>query len=150
MTDRDIVETRVRYRAFDLIATRWMDNDVFGHVNNVVYHSYIDTAVCNYYMTAGRVEVTSSLVIPVAAETHCTFKRSIQHPAEIEAGLRADHIGNRSLRMGVGLFLKDEHEARAWGYMHHVFVDRVTNKAVPIPVAIRAAAEAIATPAGAP
>ena len=144
MPSHDVMETRARYRHFTSITTRWMDNDLFGHVNNVVYHAYIDTVVCNYYMECGRTDVTNSLVIPVAAETHCTFKRSIRHPSIVEAGVRADHIGNRSLRVGVGLFLKGEQDARAWGYMHHVFVDRGTSQPVPIPSPIRAAAEAIA------
>ncbi len=144
MPSRAPAETRSRYRHFTSIATRWMDNDIFGHVNNVVYHAYIDTVVCRYYQEAGGVDITRSLVIPVAGETHCTFRRSIQHPADIAAGLRADHIGTRSLRMGVGLFLDGEDEARAWGYMHHVFVDKVTDAPVPIPPTIRTAAEAVA------
>lgn len=144
MPSREPPETRLRYRRFTTVTTRWMDNDVFGHVNNVVYHAYIDTVVCNFYMDRGDVDITGSLVIPVAAETHCSFKQSIKHPAVIEAGIRADHIGNRSLRMGVGLFLAGEQEARAAGYIHHVFVDRVTNQPVPIPATIRRAAQAVA------
>ena len=143
MSDDSPCDTRDQYGIFMPLATRWMDNDIFGHVNNVVYYSYIDTAVTNYYLEHASQDVRSSLVIPVAAETKCTFKRPIKHPASIEAGLRADRIGNTSVKVGVGIFLKDEPTARAWGYMVHVFVDRVTNKPVSIPEPIRLGLERI-------
>jgi len=142
----DHEKTRDQYRVFMPLATRWIDNDIFGHINNVVYYSYIDTAVTNYYQEYGRHDVASSLVIPVAAETKCTFKRSIKHPALIEVGLRADRIGNTSVQVGVGVFLKREFEASAWGYMVHVFVDRVANKPVSIPSLLRTALQRIAAP----
>lgn len=143
MSSVDLAETRDRYRVFLPLATRWRDNDIFGHVNNVVYYSYIDTAVTNYYLEHGRLDITSSLVIPVAAETKCTFKQSIKHPAQIEAGLRANRIGKTSAQMGVGIFLRGESDARAWGYMVHVFVDRVTNQKVSIPDSLRNAMQRI-------
>ena len=143
MTDRLNNETRQRYHVFMPISTRWQDNDIFGHVNNVIYYSYIDTAVTNYYAEHGQQDLTASLVIPVAAETKCTFKQSIKHPVQIEAGLRADHIGNTPVQVGIGIFVKGQPNACAWGYMVHVFVDRVTNQPVPIPSAVRAALERI-------
>ena len=146
MHQNDHEETRDQYRIFMPLATRWMDNDIFGHINNVVYYSYIDTAVTNYYGEHGRHDVAGSLVIPVAAETKCRFKRSLKHPALIEAGLRADRIGNTSVQVGVGIFLKEAFEASAWGYMVHVFIDRVTSKPVPIPSPLRTALQRIAAP----
>ena len=140
-------ETRRDYRHFLPLMTRWQDNDIFGHVNNVVYYSYIDTAVTNYYFDPGGHDVINALVVPVAAETKCTFRRSIAHPANMEAGVRADRIGTTSVQVGVGLFLKGEAEARAFGHMVHVFVDRVTNKPVPIPGPLREALVAIEVPA---
>lgn len=143
MAHRDQLETRYRYRIFLPLSTRWMDNDIFGHVNNVVYYSYIDTAVTNFYLEHGSQDVTSSLVIPVAAETKCIFKRPIKHPALIEAGLRTDRLGRSSTQVGVGIFLKGESTACAWGYMVHVFVDRITNRPVSIPDSLRQALEQI-------
>jgi len=143
MADRAQIETRQRYRTFMPLATRWQDNDIFGHVNNVVYYSYIDTAVTNYYAEQGQHDLTESLVIPIAAETKCIFKQSVKHPAQIEAGLRADRIGNTSVQVGVGIFLIGQTNACAWGYMVHVFVDRVTNQPVPIPASVLAAIERI-------
>jgi acyl-CoA thioester hydrolase len=144
MSERDELESRQRYRVFIPLATRWRDNDIFGHVNNVVYYSYIDTAVTTYYFERARYDVTDALVIPNAAETKCTYKRPIKHPASIEAGLRADRIGNTSAQIGVGIFLKGDDKASAWGYMVHVFVDRVTTRPVPIPAPLRAVLEQIA------
>jgi acyl-CoA thioester hydrolase len=143
MADRMKSENRQSYKVFVPLSTRWQDNDIFGHVNNVVYYSYIDTAVTNYYTEQAQQDLTASLVIPIAAETKCTFKRSIKHPVQIEAGLRADRIGNTSVQVGVGIFVRGEANACAWGYMVHVFVDRVTNRPVPIPSAVRAALERV-------
>ena len=143
MTDDAPCDKRDQYGIFMPLTTRWMDNDIFGHVNNVVYYSYIDTAVTNYYLEHARQDVRCSLVIPVSAETKCTFKRPIKHPASIEAGLRTDRIGTTSVQVGVGIFLKGEPTACAWGYMVHVFVDRVTNKPVMIPESIRLELERI-------
>ncbi len=130
-------ETRDRYRYFLTVATRWKDNDVFGHINNVVYYSYIDTAVTDYYFAQADYDVTDSLVIPNAAETGCTFRRALRHPVRIEVGLRAEHIGNSSSRIGVGIFREGDRDASAFGYMVHVWVDRVSGQPVSIPATIR-------------
>jgi acyl-CoA thioester hydrolase len=137
-------ETRSRYQVFQPITTRWSDNDIYGHINNAVYHLFIDTTVTRYFMRHGLADVRTAPIIAVAAETGCTFRRPLTHPVEIEAGLRVDRIGTSSVRSGVGIFRKGEDEAAAWGHIVHVFVDRTSNRAVPIPPHIRHALEQIA------
>lgn len=142
MPAREENQTRDGYRRFMPLSTRWKDNDTFGHINNVVYYSYIDTAVTNFYFEHGY-DVTDALVIPNIAENGCTYRRPIRHPADIEAGLRTEHIGNTSVRHGVGIFLRGEHEPCAYGFMVHVWIDRVTGRPSPIPTALREAMKQI-------
>ena len=130
------IETRDNYRAFVLATTRWKDNDVYGHINNAVYNSWMDTAVTECFR-AFLPELPHTTVIPVAAETTLTFYRSIVHPARVETGLRVDRLGNSSVCCGVGIFVEGQVEAAAWGHMVHVWVDRQTNQAVPIPTEVR-------------
>lgn len=144
MADRQQIETRDRYRVFQSFTTRWSDNDAFRHINNAVYYSYMDTTVTNFYVANGLADIFNAAVIPVAAETKCIYKRAIVHPATIELGLRVDRIGARSVQCGVGFFLVGEEQARAWGYMAHVFIDRATNQPEPIPAVLRQAFERIA------
>ncbi len=137
------VERRNRYHHFREITTRWEDNDVYGHVNNVVYYSFFDTAANCYLIEAGGLDIEASGVIGVVVESKCNYRRSAAFPEVLEAGLRADRIGNSSVRYGIGIFKKDEDEVSAWGHFVHVFVDRETRKPVPIPADIRAALERI-------
>lgn len=139
----DVVERRERYRHFLEITTRWEDNDVYGHVNNVVYYSFFDTAANSYLISAGGLEIETSPVIGVVVESKCSYRRSTAYPDVLEAGLRADRIGNSSVQYGIGIFKKGEDEAAAWGYLVHVFVDRETRRPAPIPAPIRAALERI-------
>ncbi|MBI3451736.1 MAG: acyl-CoA thioesterase [Rhodospirillales bacterium] len=134
-------ETRARYRHFLAIPTRWMDNDIYGHVNNVVYYSYFDTVINRYLIDAGGLDIQNATVIGIAVETMCRFRRSLAFPEDIEAGLRAGHLGNSSVRYEIGLFAKNDDEAAATGHFVHVFVDRASQKPVPIPGPIRAALE---------
>lgn len=135
------IETRARYKHVLLIPTRWMDNDIYGHVNNVVYYSYFDTVINRYLIDAGGLDPHNADVIGIAVETMCRFRRSFAFPEDIEAGLRVGHLGKSSVRYEVGLFGAGEDEARAHGHFVHVFVDRATNAPVPIPPPIRAALE---------
>jgi acyl-CoA thioester hydrolase len=141
MAKTKLIETRERYRIFADVTTRWKDNDVYGHINNAVYNAWIDTAVTQCFR-AHWPEIPHTPIIPVAAETFVTFHRSIVHPAQVETGLRIDRLGNSSVCCGVGIFVRGQSEASAWGHMVHVWVDRESNKSVPIPDLVRKGLEA--------
>lgn len=134
-------ETRDRFRHFAAIPTRWMDNDIYGHVNNVVYYSYFDTAINQYLIAKGDLDIARDSVIGLAVESMCRFKTSLAFPEVIDAGLRVSHLGNSSVRYEIGLFRQGQDEAAAAGYFVHVFVDRGTERPVPIPAKIRTALE---------
>jgi acyl-CoA thioester hydrolase len=127
------------YPYFVPIQTRWADNDLYGHVNNVTYYAYFDTVVNNYLMEEGGFDPFSDLVIGVAAETRCRFKAAIAHPEKIQAGLRVGALGTSSVRYEIGIFKEGAEEAAAFGHFVHVFVERGTNKPVPVPDKIRSA-----------
>ncbi len=133
--------SREDYKHFLAIPTRWMDNDVYHHVNNVVYYAYFDTVINKYLMDAGGLDYTNDKVIGIAVETHCRFKQSLQFPDVVDAGLRVGHLGNSSVRYEIGLFRQGDAAVAAVGHFVHVFVDRASQKPVPIPGAIRAALE---------
>jgi acyl-CoA thioester hydrolase len=132
---------RADYPHFLTIPTRWMDNDIYGHVNNVTYYSYFDTVINRYLIDAGGLDIQTAPIIGITAESQCRFYRPCRYPEPLEAGLRVAHLGRSSSRYEVGLFGEGEAEARAEGYFVHVFVDRVSHTPVPIPSAIRAALE---------
>ena len=134
---------RSDYRHFLTIQTRWMDNDIYGHVNNVTYYSYFDTVINRYLIDAGGLEIRTAPVIGVTAESQCRFRGSFAYPEPVDAGLRVAHLGRSSSRYEVGLFAAGADEACAEGYFVHVFVDRGTGRPVPIPAGIRAALERI-------
>ncbi len=134
-------ETRERFAHFLAIPTRWMDNDMYGHVNNVVYYSYFDTVINQYLIAHGGLDIARAPVIGIAAESLCRFHRALAFPQVVEAGLRVAHLGNSSVRYEIGLFTPEQAQAAALGYFVHVFVRRDTNKPVPIPPAIRQALE---------
>ncbi len=133
------VGRRSDYRHFLTIPTRWKDNDVYGHVNNVNYISFFDTVINRYLIDAGGFDLHNAPIIGIAVETFCRFRRSFAFPEDVEAGLRTGHLGNSSVRYEVGLFGADDDEARAEGHFVHVFVERALNKPVPIPAPIREA-----------
>lgn len=120
-----------------------MDNDAYGHVNNVTYYSYFDTAANRFLIEEGGLDFRESPVIGVAAESKCNFYTPLAYPEELEVGLRADRITRRSVRYGIAVFRKGQDEAAAAGYFVHVFVDRKSMEAVPIPEQIRSALERI-------
>jgi acyl-CoA thioester hydrolase len=137
------VELRERYKHFLAIPTRWMDNDVYGHVNNVVYYSYFDTVINAYLIERGVLDVAGGEVIGLAVETGCQFKRSLTFPEVIDAGLRVGRLGSSSVRYEVGLFRQSEAEVAAHGFFIHVFVDRATRRPTPIAGALRDALMAL-------
>jgi acyl-CoA thioester hydrolase len=141
--DKRPPETRQSYRWFLDIPTRWMDNDVYGHVNNVIYYSYFDTIINRYLIDRGGFDFHNAPVIGITPETFCRFHKSFAYPEVVEAGLRVGRLGGSSVRYEVGLFGRGEDLARADGHFVHVFVDRISRAAVPIPVALRTALAAI-------
>lgn len=132
-------EERADYRHFLTIPTRWMDNDVYGHVNNVVYYSYFDTVVNRYLIDAGALEIETSPVIGLVVETGCRYFAPITFPDRVDAGLRVARLGNSSVRYEVGLFRNDDPAPAASGHFVHVYVDRATRRPVPLPDPLRAA-----------
>ena len=131
-------ERRGDYLHYLNIPTRWMDNDVYGHVNNVVYYSYFDTVINEYLIRAGGLDIHAGSAVGYAVESSCRFHRPLSFPETIDAGLRIGHLGNSSVRYEIGLFRQEEPEAAATGHFVHVFVDRKTEKPTAIPPAIRA------------
>lgn len=137
------MEKRENYKHFTTITTRWRDNDIYGHVNNVVYYSYFDSAVNEYLINFGGLDIQKSPIIGVVVESKCQYKQSLAYPEKVEVGLRADKIGNRSVTYGIGIFKEGEEEVAAYGYFTHVFVERESNTPVLIPEKIRIAMETL-------
>ncbi len=135
--------TRADYRFFQTITTRWMDNDVFGHVNNVVYYSWIDTAVNNFLIDNAILELGSSPIVGVVAETNLRYLREIAYPDPITVGIRVDRLGRSSVRYLCAVFRGDDDAASAEGFFVHVYVERAGMRPTPIPAAQRAAFESI-------
>ena len=134
-------DARLAYPHFLTIPTRWMDNDIYGHVNNVTYYSFFDTVINEYLIRAGGLDIAGGSIIGLAVETHCQFKRPLTFPGVVEAGLRVARLGTSSARYEIGLFAQGEERAAATGYFVHVFVDRAGRRPTPIPAAIRLALE---------
>jgi acyl-CoA thioester hydrolase len=132
-------ETRARYWHFLAIPTRWIDNDVYGHVNNVRYYEFFDTVINRYLIEAGGLDIHNGDVIGIAVETTCRFHRSLAFPDIVNAGLRVGKLGTSSVRYEIGLFRGDDSEPAATGHFVHVFVMRATGRPTPIPERIRAA-----------
>lgn len=126
------------------IPTRWKDNDVYGHVNNVEYYSFFDTIINEYLIRAGGLDILSGPTIGLCAESHCSFTAALTFPEPVAAGLRVGHLGKSSVKYEIGLFGDAGEVAAATGWFVHVFVDRETRRPVPIPDPIRGALEAIA------
>ena len=140
---KENIETRDRYPHFLSIQTRWSDNDIYGHVNNVTYYSYFDTVVNCFLIDQGGLDIETDSVIGMAVETMCKFSKPLAYPEVLEAGLRVGKLGNSSVRYEIGIFQEGAVEAAAMGHFVHVFVDRATGKPAPIPDAIRSALEQI-------
>jgi len=130
---------RAGYRRFLAIPTRWMDNDSYGHINNVTFYSYFDTAVNQHLIADGGLDIARGPAIGLVAETMCHFRKSLSFPDTIDVGLRVTKIGTSSVRYEIGVFRQGDDEPAATGYFVHVWVDRATNRPVAIPRAIRAA-----------
>jgi acyl-CoA thioester hydrolase len=127
------------------IPTRWYDNDVYGHVNNVQYYAFFDTIINEYLITAGGLDIINGPAIGLCAESQCAFTAALVFPEPVHAGLRVGHLGTSSVKYEIGLFGGGEEPTipAATGWFVHVFVDRETRRPVPIPDPIRGALEAI-------
>lgn len=137
MSDRQEPGKRQDYRHFTTIGTRWMDNDVYGHINNVQYYSYFDTAVNRYLIGKAVLDIHAGEVIGLVVETHCNYFSSASFPDDIEVGLRVAHLGRSSVRYEVGLFVDGREQAVAQGHFVHVYVDRSSQQPVELPEALR-------------
>lgn len=142
---RTEAKQRSDFKHFHAISTRWMDNDAYGHVNNVVYYSWFDTVVNQFLIVNGVLDIEHSPVIGLVIETQCNYFASVAFPDRITAGVRVSKLGNSSVRYEVGIFREDEEAASAQGHFVHVYVDRSTRKPSTIPADMRALLQTIQT-----
>jgi len=126
-------ESRTAYKVFQKLATRWMDNDVYGHVNNVVYYSWFDTAVNGYLIEQGVLDMHHGQTIGLVIETQCNYFAPLAFPQAVQAGIRVAKLGNTSVRYEVGLFALDAPLTAAKGHFIHVYVDRHTRRPTALP-----------------
>ena len=143
MTMRDA--KRSQFPHFLSIPTRWMDNDVYGHVNNVVYYSYFDTAVNEFLIARGVLDIHRGEVVGFVVDSGCAYFSSISFPDTIHAGIRVSKLGNSSVRYEIALFRNDDELPCAAGHFVHVYVDRASNRSVAIPEPVRAVLAGIAS-----
>lgn len=146
MTDRPTPLPRSHFATFVPMTTRWHDNDVYGHVNNVIYYAFFDTAVNQLLVDAGVLDPAANTTVGLVVETRCTYFASIAFPDEIEVGVRVAHLGRSSVRYDLGVFRKGEAQTRALGEFIHVYVERASQKSVPIPDNVRTVLAALAVP----
>jgi len=136
---RPTPDPRTAYRHFRAISTRWMDNDQYGHVNNVVYYSYFDTVVNQYLIEQGVLDIKRSEVIGLVVETQCNYFSPLTFPDTVQTGLRVATIGSSSVRYEVGLFRNDDPLASAQGHFVHVYVHRSSRRPASLPDVFKAA-----------
>ena len=142
-TPRAAPKTRADFLRFSPIQTRWRDNDVYGHVNNVVYYAWFDTAVNGALIEAGLLDPAASDTIGLVVETRCAYFASLKFPQAVEIGLAVAHLGKSSVRYSLGAFAQGAEAAAAQGEFTHVYVARATQRPVAIPPATRAYLESL-------
>lgn len=135
---------RADFRAFEALDTRWADNDVYGHLNNVVYYALFDTAVNRWLIGAAVLDIHGGETIGLVVETACRYHAPLAFPQRVQAGLRVARIGASSVRYEIGIFRDGEDEAAADGHFVHVYVDRQTRRPAPLPADFRTALETLA------
>ena len=133
--------SREAYAHVLAIPTRWNDNDVYGHVNNVEYYAFFDTVINAWLIREGGLDIHRGATIGLCAESHCTFKAAVEFPDTIDAALRVGKLGRSSVRYEIGLYRQGSETPAAEGWFVHVFVDRATRRPVEIPAPLRAALE---------
>jgi acyl-CoA thioester hydrolase len=137
-------EPRAAYKAFRNIATRWSDNDVYGHVNNVVYYSWFDTAVNSLLIERGAIDIHAGSVIGLVIETQCNYFAPLAFPEDVVAGIRVAHLGSSSVRYEVAIFpAAPSLPCAAKGHFVHVYVDRATRKPTPLPLTLTSVLETL-------
>jgi acyl-CoA thioester hydrolase len=132
-------DARSTYRHWRTLTTRWMDNDVYGHVNNVVYYSWFDTVVNGYLIESGALDIERSPVIGLVVQTQCHYFEPLAFPQPVDAGLRVAHLGRSSVRYEVGLFAPGQPACAARGHFVHVYVDRASRRPTGLPARLREA-----------
>ena len=135
----DPVNRRASYRCFLAIPTRWMDNDTYGHVNNVSFYSYFDTAVNEHLIRAGGLDIRAGPEIGLVVETSCRFLKPLSFPDVVDAGMRVSKLGNSSVTYEIGLFRQGDDEPAATGRFVHVWVDRKSRRPISVPLSVRSA-----------
>ena len=135
---------RAGFRIFRPIATRWLDNDVYGHVNNVYYYAYFDSAVNGWLIEKGLLSIAESAIVGMVVETGCTYFESVMFPDALEAGIAVASLGRSSVRYRVAIFKEGAAMAAAQGHFVHVYVDRASQRPVEIPADARAALATLA------
>jgi acyl-CoA thioester hydrolase len=135
--------TRSAYKHFLPLQTRWADNDVYGHVNNVAYYGYFDTIVNEYLIASGALDIHEGAVIGLVVETSCKYCAPLEFPQKLEGGLRVAKIGNSSVRYEIAIFALGADKPAAEGHFVHVYVDRATRKPTSLPAALRKTLEKI-------
>jgi len=130
------------------IPTRWQDNDVYGHVNNVQFYAFFDTVINAYLIEEGGLDIATGPVVGLCAESHCRFLTPLAFPETVVAGLRVGQLGSSSVRYEIGLYLEGSDEPAAEGWFVHVFVDRATRRPAPMPAGVRVALERLPAPSG--
>lgn len=139
MSDRPTPFSTADFPHFSDITTRWNDNDAYGHINNVVYYEFFDTALNLYLVAHGALDIAHGKVIGLMVETHCNYFSAIAYPDRVRAGLRVKRLGTSSVTYEIGIFRNDETTASAQGHAVHVYVDRASNKPVPLPEVLKTA-----------
>jgi len=132
-------DKRQHFMYYSGLKTRWSDNDIYGHVNNVTYYSYFDTVVNEYLIEQGGLDIHQGSSIALVVETHCNFFKPLSFPERLEIGLGVDRLGASSVRYRLGIFSENDAESAASGHFVHVFVDRENRRSMAIPQSIRSA-----------
>ncbi len=138
--------SRSAYRAFRPIATRWSDNDIYGHINNVEYYAFFDTVVNGHLIERGVLDIHDGGTVGLVIETKCNYFAPLAFPELLEGGLRVDRIGTSSVQYGIAIFAENADTAAAAGHFIHVYVERETRRPVPLPQELREALEPLLLP----
>ncbi|RBO54013.1 acyl-CoA thioesterase [Rhodovulum sp. BSW8] len=146
MADRPAPARRADFAAFRSLTTRWEDNDIYGHMNNVVHYALFDTAVNGWLIEAGVLDIRGGAQIGLVVETGCRYHAEMAFPDRVTAGIRVAHLGRSSVRYEIGLFRNDEDSAAAEGVFVHVYVDSATRRPSPLAAPLRAALETLVRP----
>jgi len=140
---RPAAPTRAGFAVYRPIATRWRDNDIYGHINNVEFYAFFDTVVNGHLIDAGLLDIAHGTLVGYVVETKCSYFAQLAFPDRLEGGLRVDRIGTSSVQYGVGIFRESDDQAAAAGHFIHVYVDRKTQRPTPLPQNWRSGLEAL-------